>query len=544
MVTTASLPVVGPCSPLLSRPGLKLPAFASIPEFYDTLGDEVNDFARSECGFPPDPQQELAIDILFARDKRGRSAAFSTTLIACRQQLKTGVWKIATLAWLYLFGEPLVTWSAHRAETSFAAQRDLERIIEASDMLSRATNRFVHGNGSEAIETVGREMVQFRTRTKTGGKGLSANKVILDEAFALQPLHMGSLLPTMTAMPDPQVMYGSSACMEDSDILHQKVKDGRPGTERDWVTDQPLIRTVPGPMAAAYLEWCAPLPEIACDAGAHCTHAKTAVGCGCDKPEMIRLANPSIGPLELVGTPGGPRTSLEFMVAERGELPPAEYAREHMGWHERPRAGASPMSMTMWYSACADKESRVAEGSPVAVGIGLARDRSLAAVGLAGWRADGLPHGELIEYLPGTGWVLDFVLGVAARNNPCATVLDPSGPAGAFEKPLRLNKFITCSKNSPDPPRLVEGQRLLMTASTQEVAQACGMITDRVNEGQFRHPDQVPLNRAADGARGRPVGQAWAWDENTDPAMVAVTLALLGLATYGAKRAPTPFFLT
>jgi hypothetical protein len=159
------------------------------------------------------------------------------------------------------------------------AQADLEKLIDASEVLSRATRRFVHANGAESIETTSRCKVQFRTRTKTGGKGLSANKVILDEAFAAQPNQMGALIPTLTAMPDPQLFYGSSAAMEDSYILHEKIKDGRPGDERDWMTSQPLHRMVEAG-GAAYLEWCAPPPEITCDAGIACTHAKTAAGWG------------------------------------------------------------------------------------------------------------------------------------------------------------------------------------------------------------------------------------------------------------------------
>jgi hypothetical protein len=547
---TITLPVAGPVSPLLSIPGLKVPAFASIPEYHDTLGDEAIDFNREVCGLYPDPQQELAINIIFARDKRGRSAAFSATLIAARQMLKTGVFKMVVLPWLYLFEEPMITWSAHRAETSFAAQEDLEKIIDASDTLRRATRRFVHGNGAEAIETVSRCKVSFRTRTKTGGKGLSANKVILDEAFALQPLHMGALLPTLTAMPDPQVLYGSSAAMEDSVVLHEKIESGRPGTERDWGTDQPLHRLVTGPMAAAYLEWCAPPPEIACDAGTACTHARTAAGCGCDKAEWLLRANPAVGPAELIGTRGGPRSTMDYLIAERKELPALEYARERMGWHEKARAGASPIPMTMWYGPCSDRESTPAAGSALALAIAVAKDKSMAAIALAGWRPDGLPHGELVEHLPGTGWLMDRLLGIVGRRKPCCVVMDPRGPAGGFEKALRLNGFRTVPKTPSNawmvdrPPPVAEGNHVLMVVSSVEDAQACNMLADRVIEGTFRHPDQGPLNIAVRDARSRPVGQSWAWDEDTGKDVTpvkAVTLAQIGLATYGAKSTLTPF---
>ena len=557
VVAVADLPVVGPVSPLLSTPGLRVPAFASIPEIFDdSVAVEAIDFLRSDCNFAPDPQQEFALKIALGRDRKGRSAAFSFTVIAGRQQIKTGVWKMLTLVWLYLLEEPMITWSAHMSNTAFEAQADLEKLIEASPALDRATMRFGHGNGSESIETVSRCKVQFRTRTKTGGKGLSANKVILDEAFALQALHMGALLPTLTAMPDPQVFYGSSAAMEDSTVLHEKIKQGRPGDERDWVTDQPVYRIVPGPMAVAYIEWCAPPPEIACDAGTSCTHGKASAGCGCDKDPYILQGNPAValpGDEDLVHvTPGGPRSTLAYVHAERLDLPDEEYARERMGWHEMARAGASPIPMTMWYG-CGDKNSRIT--SRIAAAFAVTKDKSMAAIAVAGWRADGLPHAEIVEHLPGTGWLYDRLTGICDRQDPCCVVMDPRGPSGGFERQLRLgqerggqrvNVFVTVPKNDQGEPRLMPGQRVLQIVSAMEDAQACNALADRVLELRLRHPDQGPLNQAVRDARSRPVGQSWAWDEDTgrDVSPVkAVTLALFGLATYGAKQPLTPFAL-
>jgi hypothetical protein len=67
-----------------------------------------------------------------------------------------------------------------------------------------------------------------------------------------------------------------------------------------------------------------------------------------------------------------------------------------------------------------------------------------------------------------------------------------------------------------------------------------------VTNGGLGHPSQIPLNTAVEGARSRPVAQAWAWDAapgyDICP-LVAVTLALHGLVTFGEKNPPEPFFL-
>ena len=560
MTLLDALPVAGPVSPLLTRPGLVQPAFASVPEFEFTLGDEAGGFA-ADIGMPPDPQEQLALDIIFARDKRGKSAAYETGLVVARQNLKTFTFEIAALSWLYLFDEPLVVWSAHEYVTSQEAQFHMEGLILNSDLLRPKTARIIHANGSECIETIWGSRMIFKTRTKSGGRGLSSNKVVLDESFALKSAHMGALLPTMSAKPDPQVLYGSSACLEDSEILAELVTRGRPGTEEDWVTDQPVHQLVTGPLATAYLEWCAPPPQIACDTGERCGHEKPkfdragnqvagARGCGCDKPGLWKRANPSAN----IVRPDGGVLTLDYIAAERKALPIDQFPRERMGWHDRVDGAQSPLSAINW-AKCADRASTPRVGSPLALAFAVSPDGATAAVAIGGWRADGLPHGELIEHLPGTGWLLEFLFGVWDRQKPCCLVMDPMGPSGAFEKQLRQERgeawdktrFVTVPKDKPEQPKLMPGDRLLMIASSREVAQGSGMLANAVKEGTFRHPDQAPLNEAARDARKRPVAQAWAFDSPTGKDITpvcAVMLAQLGLATFGAKPALTPFVLT
>lgn len=164
------------------------PAFRSVPAYDRTLGPEVADLSRL-AGYGPDPEQEMALDAIFAIDGSGRSVAFETAVIACRQNLKTGVFKQAALGWLFVTDERLVVWSAHEFRTSQEAFRDLDELITGSDLLRRRVKHIYRGNGDEAIELLSGARVIFKTRTKGGGRGLSGRKVILDEAFALQPMH-------------------------------------------------------------------------------------------------------------------------------------------------------------------------------------------------------------------------------------------------------------------------------------------------------------------------------------------------------------------
>lgn len=175
------------------------PAYLSAVEFYATAGDEVADLC-AQAGFAPDPEQRLILDQVFAADRRGVPVAAEAAVVCPRQNLKTGSFKQVALGWLFITGEPYVVWSAHEFKTAAEAFRDMVALIESMPSMDRRIKAVHRAAGNEGIELVTGQRLDFKARTKTGARGLSAPKLVLDEAFALQPSHMGSLLPTMAAM--------------------------------------------------------------------------------------------------------------------------------------------------------------------------------------------------------------------------------------------------------------------------------------------------------------------------------------------------------
>lgn len=475
------------------------PAYRSVPAFSRTLGPEVADLARL-AGFGPDPEQELALDAIFAIDEQDRSVAFEVAVIACRQNLKTGLFKQAALGWLFVTDERLVVWSAHEFRTAQEAFRDLDELITGSDVLRRRVKHIYHGNGDEAIELVTGARLIFKARTKAGGRGLSGRKVILDEGFALQPMHMGALLPTLSAQPDPQVLYGSSAGLAESAVLRGVRDRGRAGGDR----------------RLAYLEWCAPPPADVCEAGDRCTHALTAKGCGCDDPGNWGRANPQMGR----------RITVEYVAAERRALPPEEFGRERMGWWDDPGEDAHPFPADRWGERV-DAEAPRPSGPALAVAV--TRDRSMAAIGSAG-RVDDLSHVDVLDHRAGTGWIVGRAVELYDEVGACALVLDPTGPAGALEKDLLEAGFST----KPGP-----GERRLVVISARECAQACGALVDDVVNDRIRHRDRAELNTAARIVRTRPLADAYAWSRKDSPGDITplevITLARHGFATFGLE---------
>src|SRR5690349_11714489 len=167
---------------------------------------------------------------MFGLDRAGRRAAFEVAVIGARQNIKTGLFKIAALGEAFIVETPLLVWSAHEFPTAQEAFRDLAELIESNPDLDREVRAIYRGNGDESIELLNGCRIKFKARTKAGGKGLSGKRVVLDEAFALQPSHMGSLLPLLSAQDEPQVWYGSSAGYADSDVLRSIRDRGRKGS--------------------------------------------------------------------------------------------------------------------------------------------------------------------------------------------------------------------------------------------------------------------------------------------------------------------------
>jgi hypothetical protein len=477
------------------------PAHQSVPAYTRTLGPEVADLARL-AAFGPDPEQELALDAIFAIDGAGRSVAFEAAVIACRQNLKTGVFKQAALGWLFLTDQRLIVWSAHEFRTTQEAFRDLDTLITGSDVLRKRVKAIYRGNGDEAIELVDDRRLIFKARTKGGGRGLSGDKVILDEAFALQPMHMGALLPTLSARPDPQVVYGSSAGLPESAVLRGVRDRGRAGADARLV----------------YLEWCARPPVDVCAAGAMCTHRLDAVGCGCDDPENWKHANPATGR----------RISVEYIAAERRALPPEEFGRERMGWWDDPFEDAHPFPAEDWALRV---DTTAARPAGPALAVAVTRDRSMAAIGAAG-RVDDVSHVDVLDHRAGTGWIVARAVELYDAVDACALVLDPTGPAGALEQDLLEAGFST---------KPVGGERRLVIVTAREYAQACGALVDDVVNDRLRHRNRAELNTAARAVRTRPLADAYAWSRKDSPADITplevITLARHGYAVHGLDGA-------
>jgi hypothetical protein len=365
----------------------------------------------ASLGRPLFAEQVTGLEVLTGQRADGTAATLLACVICGRQSMKTWDMQLIALGrMLAPAGDRYAVWSAHEVATSQETFRDFLSLVEQFSWLARRVVKTSESNGKEAIifrAPDGRSRVlRFRARRRTGGRGLTGDSLFLDEAFALEPRHMGSLLPILSTRRRAAVFLGSSAGMPESEVLRGIRDRGRAG----------------GRGAPAYVEFCAPgsFAEPGCDAP-KCLHAVGTDGCVLDDERLWPLGNPAVR----VG-----RITLEHLRNERGEMTPTEWARERYGWWEDPPgASVGGLSWTSLY----DRESTPLPRPSVLV-FDVELDQSSATVMAVGKRADGLAHVELLACRPGVDWLRDFLLdkqrstGSAAwhlggKRHPVASVL-------------------------------------------------------------------------------------------------------------------------
>lgn len=464
--------------------GIQTPRVSCWPEYSSSAGREALDLARS-VGLWLDPWQSLVLDHALGERTDGKWSAFEVALIVSRQNGKGAVLEARELAGLFLFGEKLILHSAHEFKTAQEAFRRVLGWIEGSDHLRKRVKRIRTSHGEEGIELIDGARLRFVARSTGSGRGFSGDCVILDEAYNLGGDAMAALLPTLSARPNPQLWYASSAGMETSEQLlrvHERGVKGNAGEDVGRL---------------AYFEWSAD-PELSIAS-----------------VEAVLQSNPAIGY----------RISLEFVEGERGALPEWEFCRERLGaW---PVFGVKQVINAKLWASLADPSSEIVGSTVFAADCNPERTRS--AIAAVGKRADGLPGLEIIDERPGTGWVPERYAELRRKwDPPCELILDPAGPAGGWRGAL--------ADLGIDP----------LLLNSREMAQACGAFYETVQEQKalrWRVNEHSPaLTDALTGAKPRPLGDAWAWhrrDSLTNIApLVASTEALHGWVLYGGESDP------
>lgn len=454
------------------------PRHHSAPVAASSAGPEAVELAAG-AGLRLDAHQVDVLEGALGQTVEGRWMAPEAAVVEPRQNGKGAILEARALAGLVLFHEPLILWSAHKFDTAQEHFLRVRSLFENTDHLRKRVKTVRLAAGELGIEMLDGCRLRFLARTGGSGRGFSPDVLILDEAYALTDEQVAAVIPALSARPDVQVWYASSAPLVTSTVLRRLCKRGRAGGE-----------------GLAYFEWCAGSDAASDDRAAWAE------------------ANPAFGD----------RISEGSVVRERGAMDEQDFRRERLGiWSED--ADGVVIDPESW-RLLSDPRSEAAD--PVAFAVDVTPDRSTTAVAAAGRRSDGLLHVEMVEHRKGTGWVVPRLLELVEKWAPCAVVVDPAGAAGAFIPEMEENGV----RVKPDA-----GEARLELATSREYAQACGGLADAVVNRRLRHMGTGELDAAVEGARPRDLGEAWVWhrkDSSVDISpLVAVTLASHGFAVYG-----------
>jgi phage terminase large subunit-like protein len=212
------------------------------------------------------------------------------------------------------------------------------------------------------------------------------------------------------------------------------------------------------------------------------------------------------------------RTSERAMLRMRKNLSDDSFRREALGvWDEV--SVHKPLVTPQRWKDMADI-GPADDVAPGALGVDMSHGRDIS-VG-ACWIEDENAHLEQVWSGTDSAAAVEWVVERAGRRTP--VVVDAASPAASLVPELKNRKC----------------QVVVTTAAN--MAQACGLLENRIASDSLTHASQKQLTDAILGARRRPIRDAGGWAlDRSDPTssiypIVAATLALFGATTHKRSK--------
>jgi phage terminase large subunit-like protein len=335
-------------------------------------------------------------------------------------------------------------------------------------------------NGHEALIFKNGSRQGLVATTMKSGHGGSVDLVVLDEAFAHPDARLEqALLPAQVTRWSPQFWVVSTAgTFVQSPYLWAKVDAGRQLVEAGAQS------------GVAYFEWTVPESMDPED------------------PATWWACNPAMG---ITITEEAVRAELE--EAKNGEGGINEFRRFRLNQWTVERT--DPVIPLATWDGLEDKT--VGRVGGCAFALDTSPDRAHTSITVASDVGDGQILVEVLENAEGTDWAAAKVEKLHEKNPEAPVVMDPASPAASLIPDLEKRGVV------------------VTTTDSQQMARACGFLYDAAKDGNLRHRGSSLLRLALEGARKRPLGDAWAWSRKNSSVdispLVAVTLATWGLQT-------------
>lgn len=443
------------------RRGSQRPRIEHYPLFHTTAADDAVQLAEV-AGLVLDEWQEYVLRGALGERRDGRWTSFRTCLVVPRQNGKNAILEARELAGLLLFGEQVITHTAHQFKTAYNSMTELMTRIKSSELIDlvkggagatadddiRDIDGFKTGN-NPSITMKNGNTVKFLARSGDSGRGFTGDLVVFDEAYSLKSGELSSLVPTMSAKSitgNPQIWFTSSAGMPDSEMLSSMRAEGISGT-----VDR-----------LSYFEWSAEDDADPLDV------------------DSWYQANPALGV----------RISEEYvhdeyatLVGESGD--DEGFKRERLGiW--APLGGERVFPAGLW-SGLADESSE--SGERLVFAVEIAGNRESATIMAVSQLENDRVHVEVVDSREGTSWIGHRLAQLQVKHSPEAIWAIAGGHVESLVREWRD-----------------EGVKVRLM-SLANYTRACGVTYSLIKDGLIVHLDDPILNDAVDG-----VQQTWTKD--------------------------------
>jgi hypothetical protein len=439
--------------------------------------------------------------------------------------------EVRELAGLFVLSEKLIIHTAHELKTAQEHFLRVRETIENNPSLSRRLKgRPRLTNGQEAIELKplptlifgpgGKRVrkrvasrLKFLARSKGSARGFTCDCLIYDEAMILGTEAVGASLPTMAAVPNPQIWFTGSAGLEDSFQLARSrdriVRDTKDLFGAEW-------------SGVAHLETC-PRDMV------NGRRANDYIVCDKhddrDDPRTWAKANPAYG-YRLTGD--------YIRKAELAIMVPVEFDRERNGIGQWPREEAAwkVVSEDLW-ETLAIPIRNAERGKQMALAVDIDPDGRSATIAASWAHTNGkqivmsIPNGASRQ---GTAWVLQRLIQLDRKFKPIAIVVPRSGPAAGLGNDLE--------KMWPDNPKW---KTKLIRATVSDEAAAFAWFKqqchDRSKPLVHAPEEQVPTMYSALGnAETRVVGDGGMAFSRRDSEQDITPITAASLSAWGLNK--------
>jgi len=480
------------------------PRVANYPKYLTSAGGEVVDL-MAQLGRPLDPWQAWILERGLGQVNDEESPDPSDKLMAAdtcgcwvpRQNGKGDIIMALEIGWLFLFGVPLIGHSAHLYATAAEGFVRIRNLVEENGaILGSAIKNVWATNGKQGIELTAkynRARLLFAAREGGQGLGFSYPKMILDEAQLLDADLMQTLLPTQSAMHDPQVWFFGTPPRNGRAWIYQIKESGE--------------RAEPGTAWFDYgVDYVDPNTQ----------EFHELVG----SVETWKRTNPSWG----VHRPNKTGVRHKAAESERRKLGlTMGFAQERTGmWLPKERsANDHSIDPTVWALRAAPPEVP----GDLVLAFHVNARRTHATIVWVG-KVNGKWRIGIAEHKPGTEWLLPRLVVLKDKYGPVAVVVDARSESTVEE--LKQHGI----KLPDDLDRPKRGDLILPTQS--DVATAFGLLVDGANHGTLAHHNEVPLNSAVS-APPRPLAGGSTFDHKQGIEVGPAVCAGLGMWAYRAR---------